>query len=55
MGNHAEAATWSGRTGPWTYTGWHHHMTPSSPQSPFSSSPQPYLLGECARKQFLVL
>ena len=41
MGNHAEAATWSGHTGPWTYTG---GITPSTvlPQSTHLFSTPPF-------------
>ena len=41
MGNHAEAATWSGHTGPWTCTG---GITPSTilPQSTHLLTPPPF-------------
>ena len=41
MGNHAEAATWSGHTGPWTCTG---GITPSTvlPQSTHLLSTPPF-------------
>ena len=41
-GNHAEAATWSGHTGPWTCTG---GITPSTvlPQSTHLLTPPPHL------------
>ena len=41
MGNHAEAATWSGHTGPWTCTG---GITPSTilPQSTHLLTPPPH-------------
>ena len=40
MGNHAEAATWSGHTGPWTCTG---GITPNTilPQSTHLLTPPP--------------
>ena len=52
-GNHAEAATWSVHTGPWTYTG---GIAPNTifPQSPFVHPPTLHL-GESTHKQFSVL
>ena len=48
-GNHAEAATWSGHTGPWTCTDWHCPVTPSSPNHPLFIPPTLFL-GKCTQQ-----